>query len=81
VSYQVLSQEIKGRVTDLGHRVESTPGVEEDIPVFVRVDGVIACDCVNHPVQLVDEDVGLGEEKHQEGCILNYPFSAMTIIN
>ena len=80
MSYQVLSQEVKDRITDLGHRVESTPGVEEDIPVFVRVDGVIACDCENHPVQSDDDDEFDGDN-HQGSCILNYPFSAMTIIN
>ena len=79
MSYQVLSQEIKDRVTALGHRVESTPGVAEDIPVFVRVDGVIACDCENHPVQSGDDDE-FDSDNHQEGCILNYPFSVVTII-
>ena len=80
MSYQVLSQEIKDRVTALGHRVESTPGVMEDIPVFVQVDGVIACDCGNHPVVMTDGDEFDGDN-HQEGCILNYPFSALTVIN
>ena len=77
--YQVLSQEIKDRVTDLGHRVESTPGVEEDIPVFLKINGVIACDCENHPVVMTDDDEFDGDN-HQESCILNYPFSALTII-